>query len=396
MNNLQNHDDDDFEDITDQVLGAGEINLQPITEEQRVPPRSEEQKWTPASEKERLIQHLRGLEDPKHQQRYFDSVDRAGGSADSANFLETLSKASSKAGSIGGLEAGSALQGMGDKQAKIAEAKLGRLDKGEDARKSQIQKLYQTLSDQEARKERAQIMGDATKEGLAAKSSEGDANRKNALAIAELNANSRADLAKAKSDHQREVSELKETNKDEFKKLPVESQELIRDLSKKNASKISIGSSIKGYLEEFKAAPSSDEKIIIGRQMLKVLNSPEGADAIGVEEAKRLGSLLEFQIGNLRNPGPFIGRDLEGFEKQIVATSNAVQRSVASNKNQIDQLYGRSGKTQPSLITPPGKKGADQGTAGAKQKFPAGTKKFQDESGKIYYILPGSNERVYK
>lgn len=149
-----NLEDDDYEDITKDVLPAGEdVNLQPITEEQ---------KWTPGSERDKLIEYLKNKEaeykDPKSQSGYFDALDRAGGATDRANLLETISKASSMAGSIGGQQAGSALQGLGEKQGKVSGMQIAAADKreGEKQRKSaEISKLYQYLADQQARQQRA-------------------------------------------------------------------------------------------------------------------------------------------------------------------------------------------------------------------------------------------------
>lgn len=117
----------------------------------------------------------------------------------------------------------------------------------------------------------------------------------------------------------------------------------VTTLASKNAGKTSIANQMRGYLSELQNAETEDEKIVIGRQMLKVLNSPEGADAIGAEEAKRLGGLLEFNVlPNLFEPGPTFGRDISAFEDQVIATIGAVESGVKSNRKRIGVLTGRA------------------------------------------------------
>lgn len=121
-----------------------------------------------------------------------------------------------------------------------------------------------------------------------------------------------------------------------------EERTTVKNLATKNASKIAISNQMKGYLQQYRNAKSPDQKVVIGRQMLKVLNSPEGADAIGVEESRRLGSLLEYQLFNVFNPGPMFGRDLEGFDQQVMDTIAAVDAGVVENQEMINSL--KSGK----------------------------------------------------
>jgi hypothetical protein len=122
-----------------------------------------------------------------------------------------------------------------------------------------------------------------------------------------------------------------------FKGLPKENQEMIVDLAKKNASKISIANQIDSVLNEMSQPGVSDEqKIASGRQLLKTLNSTEGADAIGAEEAKRLGSMLE--LFNVTGPGKFFSRDIQGFVEQARRTSKSVKGAVLQNNKIIQDL----------------------------------------------------------
>lgn len=129
--------------------------------------------------------------------------------------------------------------------------------------------------------------------------------------------------------------------------LPLDVKKQIEGLATKNASKIAIANQMDSYLHEFQTAADDDTKARIGGQMLKVLNSPEGSDAIGVEEAKRLGDALEYNIFDVKaglgiKAGKMHGRDLKGFETQVQATIDAVRGATRQNKTEIDKLYGRT------------------------------------------------------
>jgi hypothetical protein len=84
-----------------------------------------------------------------------------------------------------------------------------------------------------------------------------------------------------------------------------------------------------------------DQKIKVGQGLYKSLNSAEGADAVGAEEAKRLGSYLEYNIANFTQPGAFIGRDLKGFTGQIENYAKLLGGRIQQNESGINTL--RSG-----------------------------------------------------
>lgn len=152
---------------------------------------------------------------------------------------------------------------------------------------------------------------------------------------------------------QRELKDIQKLPvENEFKRLPVENQEVIKDLSKKNASKISIANQIEASIADWDNL-TDDQKVARGRSLLKTLNSTEGADAIGAEEAKRLGSKLEFALGNLFNSNPIqFGRDLEGFKEQAIGTLESVRRGVRANQREIERMYGKPVQSTPSPSQP--------------------------------------------
>ncbi|MBL7545622.1 MAG: hypothetical protein JNL11_17515 [Bdellovibrionaceae bacterium] len=124
-------------------------------------------------------------------------------------------------------------------------------------------------------------------------------------------------------------------------KLPIDAKKTIETLATKNATKLSIKNQIDAVVDNWDSF-SDDQKVAQGRQLLKTLNSTEGADAIGVEEANRLGSKLEFAMGNFTNSNPTqFGRDLSGFKEQAQLTSQGIGKAIAANKKQIDSAYGR-------------------------------------------------------
>lgn len=123
--------------------------------------------------------------------------------------------------------------------------------------------------------------------------------------------------------------------------LPLDKKKMIETLATKNASKISIKNQIDAVTNNWDNL-TDDQKVAAGRQLLKTLNSTEGADAIGVEEAGRLGGKIEFALGNLFNSNPVqFGRDLEGFKTQAENISKAISTAIKSNQGEIDQAFGR-------------------------------------------------------
>lgn len=268
--------------------------------------------------------------DPRNLAAQADREEARERNADNASLAEGISKAMSKIGSVGGKEAGSTLDGFGaqaQNQLRLADARDARSDARQDKLFGMDTKVAQYLADiRERRDTRDQNMS-LRRDQMLASTQEKERDRDFRREMARLTAATKVDN--------------KPASKREFDALPVENQKEIEDLSKKNAAKVSIANQMKGYLDQYDKAPSEQDKIVIGRQMLKVLNSPEGADAIGVEESRRLGGLLEYQMFNLTNPGPMFGRDLPGFRDQVAATVKSVEGGTSANRNRIDELYGR-------------------------------------------------------
>jgi len=149
----------------------------------------------------------------------------------------------------------------------------------------------------------------------------------------------------AKEDNWRKMMTIQkfeeEAPKRAYNNLPEEKKQTIEGLAKKNVNKVAIANQIDSVISNWDSLTES-EKLIQGRQLIKTLNSAEGADAVGTEEAKRLGSNLEFAMGNLTNDNPIqFGRNLKGFKKQSEDTSKAIRRAINMNNDLIDEAYGR-------------------------------------------------------
>lgn len=137
----------------------------------------------------------------------------------------------------------------------------------------------------------------------------------------------------------------KKTNpaKLEFDNLPPENQEQIKELAKKSANKTSIKGQIDAALAALEDPGVSDEqKTIMGRNLAKVLNSTEGQDAVGNQEASRMVGLLD--RFNLHRPGTPFGVQLGEFTKQVKNSSAVLGDAISRNKAQMETLYGRTPK----------------------------------------------------
>lgn len=123
--------------------------------------------------------------------------------------------------------------------------------------------------------------------------------------------------------------------------LPIDKKKYVENLATKNANKVSIANQIDAVMSKWDSL-SEDQKIVQGGQLLKTLNSPEGADAIGKEEAERLGNKLQFAMGNFTNDSPMrVGRDLEGFKQQAMGTASSLRSAVSANQSEVDRSMGR-------------------------------------------------------
>jgi hypothetical protein len=114
-------------------------------------------------------------------------------------------------------------------------------------------------------------------------------------------------------------------------------------ISRSNAAKETIANQIDSALKNWDNLTEGGQ-LQQGRQLLKILNSTEGKDAIGVEEAERLGSKLQYAYGNFSNDNPTqFGRDLKGFKEDAENTLSSIRGGIKKNAQLIDRVYGKYG-----------------------------------------------------
>lgn len=190
-----------------------------------------------------------------------------------------------------------------------------------------------------------------------------------------------------------------------FDRLPPENQKQIEQLATKSANKSSIKNQIDSALQILDNPEiSEDQKITAGQGLLKVLNSSEGADAIGAEESKRLGGLLEYKVANFTQPGSFIGRDLGEFVNQVKLKSQELGQGVARNRSEMDTLYGRKGADVPAIEVPEGakdkggviKRMADSLSGGSEAKAAAPIKHGHKEDGYVFIGGDPADQKNWK
>jgi len=124
-----------------------------------------------------------------------------------------------------------------------------------------------------------------------------------------------------------------------YNSLPEPEKIVVKELSTSSAKKQSIANQINGFLQQWDKAPNDKEKTRVGQQMVKLLNSTEGADAIGAEEANRLAN--ELQAWTLKSPTgwPRWGQDLEGFQNRAVNVRESLKNAIQANQRQVQQIY---------------------------------------------------------
>lgn len=98
-------------------------------------------------------------------------------------------------------------------------------------------------------------------------------------------------------------------------------------------------------------AQLTDEKVdkFVRRQaglnILKTLNSAEGKDAVGAEEAKRLGQFLQYQINPLEGlkTGRIFGTDMPRFVQQITLKRDELKGRADIGRTRLAGIYSKYG-----------------------------------------------------
>lgn len=138
---------------------------------------------------------------------------------------------------------------------------------------------------------------------------------------------------------QKMQQELTSGGKDQKGLLAPGAKEQITKLSGDSATKLSIANSIDATIQNLDNPDlSPDQKLMQARQLIKTLNSTQGQDAVGAEEAKRLAGFLEFRMFNVTEPGKMFGRDVDEFTNQAKITANSLRSAVEANKGLISDI----------------------------------------------------------
>ena len=134
-------------------------------------------------------------------------------------------------------------------------------------------------------------------------------------------------------------------------KLNAVDDRLVKKAADDIANKQGISDAIEyeiGVLDD----PSIDEyvKRASAQNILKILNSAEGKDAVGVEESKRLGQFLEFQLNPVKGfaTGRLFGTDLPRFVDQIQIKKDELDTRVSEGMNRVNNIYKKYGKPIPA------------------------------------------------
>lgn len=160
---------------------------------------------------------------------------------------------------------------------------------------------------------------------------------------------------------QADKAEAEAKNPTKAKDLPLDVKSEVQALSGKTAGKKAIANQLASDLVQMRTAmgqdkdgkpipgaiPNEDLAYSYAQNMLKTMNSKEGADAVGVDEAKRAAGLLEYNIADVKaglgmKPGKFHGRDIPGFMKQVETNINGIRGAVDANQAEVDSLMGRT------------------------------------------------------
>jgi len=186
--------------------------------------------------------------------------------------------------------------------------------------------------------------------------------------------------------------------------LPIDKRKMVETMSRKIGTKLLIADQLHAGLEGFSRwlrAGNEAQAVAEGQGLSKVLNSTEGADAVGVEESRKLEHFLKFKILNLTGAGSVWGRDLKEFEMQLRSKIVQVRRAASVSQSTVDKiLRGEKLPVQRKVGSIKHKKPASKKNSARVMKikkeikgdsngvFPSGGKKYKIikiENGYTYY-----------
>jgi len=116
------------------------------------------------------------------------------------------------------------------------------------------------------------------------------------------------------------------------------------------ANKDTIAEAIKFTIDVLEDDERTDYvKINAANSIAKILNSAEGKDAVGVEEAKRLlGALDVFSVSRLMKGGKLYGVDMDSFVEQLKIKTGELDTRVLAGKKRVNAIYKKYGAPTPA------------------------------------------------
>lgn len=121
--------------------------------------------------------------------------------------------------------------------------------------------------------------------------------------------------------------------------LPMGMKERVLTISQKQANRTSMINKMKASLAELKRLKDPKSKFDYAKSTLKMVNSPENPDAVGSEEADRIGANLDnFRWQDaLVGSNPF-GKNFSAFENLIQSQINAMEGNYKSDQRELDSI----------------------------------------------------------
>lgn len=173
------------------------------------------------------------------------------------------------------------------------------------------------------------------------------------------------DLAIKQLDLQKKQQEMAGGSpKADFERLPIENQEQIKKLSGSAAAKKAIRDQLAATLDTLQNPQVPyEQKFMAAKNLGKTLNSTEGADAVGADEADRMLSFLS-QLPTNR-PGWDFGPQLDKFTDQVALKVRDIDQALVSTEGRIKGLYGRAAPDQGGTVPLPELMSARGGKSGS-------------------------------
>jgi len=169
----------------------------------------------------------------------------------------------------------------------------------------------------------------------------------------------KAEQAKLNRQTQKDIAELRAKKVGAPKAAPQTAREklqfeLIKDDAKVYQKRLQSLQTLDGGLKSLEDATTAQEVVQIGQGLLKILNSPESSDAVGVDEAKRIAD--ELQPYSVLGPGGLfrLGRDLPAFKERVKGMRGRLYNTANKQFEAINQKA-------PGLVDPPPTYGARTG-----------------------------------